>query len=796
MMKIFKQLAILVISISGLVACGTSADSAAEYIENGKKLLAENKPQKARIEFKNAIQVDPKVAESYYQLALLDEKAKSWKSMFSNLSKVEQLDPKHHEASIKLGQLYLLSGNIEFAMERASKVIGEDDSNLMAWVLKSSVGLKQENYGLAMADVEKALTIDSGNIEAISLKAILLNKQGKAKEAVRLLSSAINEKPDELALKMIKLSILEEQKDYQAMEIVYEGLMVSHASETWVYVSLAKLYNQQDEYLKAKVVLEKLVRVQPENEEAKLLLVSLVQAKDPVAATKLLGAYIKNDSTAFELRFAKVRLLIMAGKSAEAKNELEQIVSLEKTGVNANKANVMLANYDMQKRDKVAAAVRLDQVLANEPEHEAALLMKSRIEIMNAEIDSAVTRLRLVLRNNPESEQALVLLAQAYMSSGSEELAEDNFRQALAVNPGNTVAALSVAQGLMKSKDLNRTETVLLNALNKTPNNNAILQTLAQVRLLKKDWLGTQSIVDTLLHGDKNSIVASYLSARISQGQERYAEAIAIYKEVLEERPAVTRALQGLAFCSLKLDQKNELIDYLAAFRLKNPRQFTAYAIQSNIHLREDSFDKALVVLRQGLAVEPKWLNGYSAIASVYLKQDDFDKAANAYQEGLNVMPKSTGLAMQLASLYEQNGMFGDAKKLYERVLEQDANIEPAINNLASLLTDQFRSDANLIKAEKITKRFKSATEPYFLDTYAWVKVQLGQFDQALPVLERVVSLAPDVAVFNYHIAVLYSKRENTEKAKEYLNLAKELADKQGDKVIGRDAAKLLAEVK
>jgi len=52
------------------------------------------------------------------------------------------------------------------------------------------------------------------------------------------------------------------------------------------------------------------------------------------------------------------------------------------------------------------------------------------------------------------------------------------------------------------------------------------------------------------------------------------------------------------------------------------------------------------------------------------------------------------------------------------------------------------------------------------------------------------------VAIFNYHIAVLYSKQGNTEKAREYLKLAKEQADKQGDKVISRDAAKLLGNVK
>ncbi len=792
-MKTLKYVLVLLVSFCGLTACGSPADSAARFIESGKELLAENKPEKARIEFKNAIQVDPKVAEPYYQLALLDEKAKNWKSMYANLLRVEQLNPLHHEATVKLGQMYLLSGNNEFAMERADKVLSVEPENTLAWILKSSIELKKENYNLAMEHIERALQIEPSNIEGISLKAILLNKQGNVEQALALLTETIKKEPDQLALKMIKLSILEEQKDYSSMESMYQELMALPDTEAWVFVSLAKLYNMQGKYLEAKEVLEKFVKAQPANVEAKQLLVSLVERNDPEQALSILKGYIEEDPTAFDLRFKMVGLLISQGKIDAAKTDLEAISQQADDIESANKASVMLANFDMQQDDREAANKKLDEVFLKNPEHEAALLLKARIEVINGDIDSAVTRLRIVLRNNPESEQALVLLAQAYMNSGSVELAEDSFRQALAVNPGNTVAALSVAKGLMESNDLNRTESVLMEALSKTPNNDPILQTLAQVRLLKKDWQGTQSIVDTLEKSQKNSVVASFLSARISQGQERYGDAIEEYKAVLQERPNMGRAIQGLAYCSVQLGQEEELLSYLGEFTANNPRQFTAYLVQSNIYAKDKAWEQAVAVLDKGLAVEEKWIGGYSAQATLYLQQKQFNKAINTYMEGLKVAPENNALAMQLASLYEQQKEFNKAKELYEQVVERDATIEPAINNLASLLTDQFRSEENLKKAEDISARFENATEPYYLDTYGWVKVQLGLLDEAQHALEVATLSAPNVAVFNYHLGYLYQLQNKPLKAAEYLKKAKELADEQGDAKMSEQVSALLA---
>ncbi|MFW5426545.1 MAG: tetratricopeptide repeat protein, partial [Methylophagaceae bacterium] len=501
---------------------------------------------------------------------------------------------------------------------------------------------------------------------------------------------------------------------------------------------------------------------------------------------------IQKDKDNYELYFAKAKLQLDLGHDDEVITGLKQIASLDRDGNYGRRATMMLAAYDLKQGDIEAAQLKAKEVLAVAPEDEAALLLMSRIEISNKNVDAAVTNLRLILRNNPESDQALVLLAQAYMNSGSTELADDNFRQALAVNPGNSVAALFVANNLMKAKDLDRTEEVLTAALAKATNKEALLQALAQVKILKKDWDGTQAVVDSLRSNKEDTALTLYLNGRISQGQEHYETAIQEYKAALDKSPNLMRALQGLAFSHLKLEQKPQLLEYLNAFIKKNPDQIPSYGVLANLYIQSQDWDKAISTLNKGLESEPKWQGGYSTLASVYLAQNKQDKAIETYQLGIDNTENNTLLMLKMASASEQHGDFDKAKSIYETILEKNPNVEPAINNLASLLTDQFRSEENLQKAQALAARFSSATQPFYLDTYAWTNVLLGNYEKAQNVLERVVSLSPDIAVFNYHLGALYLKQGNKLDAEKYLNIAKSLAEKQNDLATSKKVDELL----
>lgn len=793
-MNVIKYVGVAGLLLSMLFGCGSSTESAAGFVESGKALVAEGKTAKARLEFKNAIQIDPRMAEPFYQLALLDEKEQKWKGMFANLTTVEQLDPTHYDAIVKLGQIHLLAGNFDVALEKANKVLEADNTNVMAWVLRATIEMKQQNLGSAMADAEQALTLEPKNIEALSVKALILNLQGKPEQALTLLDKAITIDPEQLSLTMIKLSILEKKKDYAAVEKIYRQLLTQRPDERWVAMALAKLLNIQDRYEDAKHVLEQYSDAHPDDKDAKLLLVSLVKTKDPEEAIRLLDTYIAQDKENYELYFAKAKLLLDLGKSDEVIAGLKEIVRLDADGNDGRKAKMMLADNDFKQGNIEAAQAAAKEVLAAAPEDEAALQLMAKIELSNKNIDAAVTDLRLILRNNPESDQALVLLAQAYMSSGSTELADDNFRQALTVNPGNTTAALFVANNLMKEKDLDRTEEVLTKALATATNKEPLLQALAQVKILKKDWQGTQTVVDSLKIDRQDTPLTLYLDGQIAQGQERYSDAIESYKATLEKAPRMIRALQGLAFSYLQLDKKAELLSYLTAFIEKNPNQIASYGVLANLYTQDKDWDKAIATINKALEIAPKWQGGYSTLAAIYVSQNQPEKAMASYQRGIDNIENNTFLILQLASVNEQSGNFEKAKSLYEEILAKDANVEPAINNLASLLSDQFRSDENLQKAKTLSEGFASTTQPFYLDTYAWTRVLLGDLDKTQTILERVVSLSPNVAVFNYHLGALYLKKGNKLEADKYLNIAKSLAEKQNDTALLKKVEDALAQ--
>ena len=58
----------IVLVASSLIACGSPDQKKAKFFEKGKVLYEKGDYVKARLEFKNAVQIDPKFAEGFYML--------------------------------------------------------------------------------------------------------------------------------------------------------------------------------------------------------------------------------------------------------------------------------------------------------------------------------------------------------------------------------------------------------------------------------------------------------------------------------------------------------------------------------------------------------------------------------------------------------------------------------------------------------------------------------------------------------------------------------------------------------
>ncbi len=79
--------ALLVAALFGFAAgCKKNPEVAKKkYLESGNEYMQQGKFQEARLQYRNALKLDPRFAEAYYQLAKADMSSSQWDEAFSNL---------------------------------------------------------------------------------------------------------------------------------------------------------------------------------------------------------------------------------------------------------------------------------------------------------------------------------------------------------------------------------------------------------------------------------------------------------------------------------------------------------------------------------------------------------------------------------------------------------------------------------------------------------------------------------------------------------------------------------------
>ena len=100
---VFLSLVVLLIA-----ACSSSAERAARYVAQAQRYYDAGDYISARVEAKNAAQVDPKNAKAHYLLALVAEHDGEIKQMFTHLMVAVSSKSDFVDARLELGNLYFI----------------------------------------------------------------------------------------------------------------------------------------------------------------------------------------------------------------------------------------------------------------------------------------------------------------------------------------------------------------------------------------------------------------------------------------------------------------------------------------------------------------------------------------------------------------------------------------------------------------------------------------------------------------------------------------------------------------
>jgi tetratricopeptide (TPR) repeat protein len=217
-----------------------------------------------------------------------------------------------------------------------------------------------------------------------------------------------------------------------------------------------------------------------------------------------------------------------------------------------------------------------------------------------------------------------------------------------------------------------------------------------------------------------------------------------------------------------------------------NPENVTAWKHLLNIALKENKMNEVIPICDNALIHFPEAPEFYFYKGTAYHMNKEYSLALSTFQEGLAVVPDDNRTLLssfygQIGDLYYQLKEKEKAYQSYDKAIEHNGTNLLVLNNYAYFLSLDKK---DLDKAERMSAKCvqNQPDNATYIDTYAWIFFQKGNYSLAKFYIESALSKGKDLSgdIVEHYGDILFMTG-NTSKAVEEWEKAYELKEINGD---------------
>lgn len=764
--KLITMFLVNILLVTMLVSCASPEEKAESYYAKGMALLKDD-PDKAKLEFQNALQIKKNMTKAMYGIALVAERKGDWKATFSLLNKVLEQEPSHMDALVKTGQILLAGGVLDMALERSNKALEVDKNNASALNLHAAIQLKLGNPKAAIDYANAALAIAPGDQDAY---VVLASERLAAKDevkAIEFLDQALAKDKKNIAVQLIRIKALENLSKTEEAERSYLNVIKIFPDTNAIRKNYAQFLVQNSRMIEAEQQLRAIAQASPKELQAKLDVIRfLIATKGPAAGRTELENYVKNAPENYELVFSLVNLYQVQKESDKEDALLRQVALKAGDTDNGFKARALMAYKHMQSGNKAEAEKVINTILTKDSRNEQALTLRANIALEAKNYEAAIADLRTILRDAPNSTGAILMLANAHERTGANELADEQYAKAFAISKFSPDFGLPYTQFLMRNKHPARAEKVLEQMMEANPNDAFVMRSLAQAKISRGDFSGAQALADRAKRANSKSNLSDQILGAISSGQHDVEATLSAFKRAHEVDPNDTQPIVAIVRTYMQDGKSKEAFAFIADVLKTNPNNIDAKLILGQLYASSGNYEDASQAYLEVISAKPSTAIAYQQLAAVQFKTKQAAEAEKTIQQGLAAAPKDFGLQLTQASIYESTGRYDEAINVYEAMLKDRPDSEIVANNLASMLSDHRTDKVSINRAYELAKLLKNSLAPQFLDTFGWASFKAGKLGEAEMALKATIDKAPETAIYHYHLAKIYIAKNDNIQAK------------------------------
>jgi len=208
-----------------------------------------------------------------------------------------------------------------------------------------------------------------------------------------------------------------------------------------------------------------------------------------------------------------------------------------------------------------------------------------------------------------------------------------------------------------------------------------------------------------------------------------------------------------------ELDQYKLALNVYEKVGAEDPKYYTTQISKARAMRRSQRVDGGIDVLNDLAAAYPDVPVAHATLGDFLSRQDRYDEALTAYNAAISMYEAQNNVRWQL---YYARGIVHERLKIWPNA-DQDFRSALALNpDQASVLN--YLGYSLIERGEKLDEAMEMITkaveiEPnsgYIVDSLGWGKFRLGQYEEAVPDLERAAELMATDPIVNDHLGDAY----------------------------------------
>jgi len=677
-LSVFTMLALL------SAACSTDPNRAkADALTRGNQYFAAHKVNEAILEYRRAVQLDPKFGEARAKLGDAYLESGDVANALRETVRAADLLPDRADVQIKAGNLLLASGSYEDARSRADHVLAKTPQHVEALVLRGNALASLKDLDGALSELEKAAAADpERGLIHTNIGAIEMAK-GSTADAEAAFRKATELSPESVLARVSYANFLLAAKRGEAAE-----------SELNKALELAP----RDPMVRRAFV---------------LLYLSTGRQADAEPHLRALA----DDSDQPAARFALARFYFASNRRDDAIRELQVLAARKDSYADAT-LEIAAAQY---RAGQPADGRRLlSEVLKQVPLNARARLLDAEFLIAEQKWDDAIAAATAALERDPRLAAAYFVMGQAHQARREFDEAKHAFNEVLRLEPRADRAQLALAELHLRDHDSATAQQFASSAAARAPRSPEARATLIRAMVANQNVKSATDAIQAFKSDFPDNELGVILEGTLSFSRKDFAAAAKAFARAEQMNPKSDAAASGRIQTMFATGSRAEAKQYADRLVAAHPgdAKFKILAARAYATLRE--FETAEPLLRGALQVDPSRIEAYNMLAQLYLLEGKPEQALAEYQELADARPKSISAATMRGTLLQVTHRRPEAKDAYRKVLAIDPSAPVAANNLAWMLAED---DENLDVALQLAQTAKAGLpdESSAADTLGWI---------------------------------------------------------------------------